>query len=108
MLSEHTIKLGKTVESAMFRYFGNRYLGINEQCLCVSDPGHLYIVGHRKAGNMLKSVGKIAGADAEMCCQKLQRQILWIMGMDIAGYGIKFAFQVRHFGFVGIKIAPLI
>ena len=73
MLAEYPVELGEAVETAGLCQLGDGDLGVDEQCLHIPDPGHLDVVCHREAGDLLEFVGEVAGADAEMAGKRLQR-----------------------------------
>ena len=108
MFAEDPIELGEAVETTGFRQFGDGDLGINEQCLHISDPCHLNIVCHRETGNLFKFVGKVAGTDTEMAGKRLQRQRLGVVRMNVSGNRVDLHFGLCDFGFVGIYIGFLV
>lgn len=108
MLSENPIELGEAVESTGGADLRNGDPGVDKHGLYIAHTGHLDVVGYGKSGYLLESVGKVAGTDAEMPGEKIEGQILGVMGMNIAGNRIYFLFQLRQIGFVGVNIASLV
>ena len=72
VLMKDPVKLGKTVEAAGLGDFRNGRIGVDQQRLHITDPGHLDVIGDGKSGDLLKFVGQIAGAEAVVLCQTFQ------------------------------------
>ena len=72
MLSKNAIKLRKAIEAAGFSHLRDGDIRVDQQCLNISNPRHLNIVGYRESGYLFKSVGKVAGTNAEMLCEEVK------------------------------------
>ena len=72
MFSKNAVKLRKAIEAAGFRYLCDGDLSVDKQCLNISNPCHLNIVGYGESGYLFKSVGKVAGTNAEMLCEEVK------------------------------------
>ena len=108
MLSENAVELGEAVEAAGGGYLCNGDLGIDQHGLYIPDPGHLDVIRDGKARDILKLVGQVTAADAELLGQLFQGKLLGVMAVDIACDGVDFPLHGGHFRFVGILVAFLI
>ena len=72
MLSKNTVKLREAIKPTGFRHLCNGDIRVDKQCLNISNPCHLNIVGYRESGYLFESVGKVAGTNAEMLCEEVK------------------------------------
>lgn len=72
MFSKNAIKLRKAIEAAGFRYLRDGDLCVDKQCLNISNSCHLNVVGYGESSYLFKSVGKVAGTNAEMLCEEVK------------------------------------
>ena len=108
IFAEDPVELGKAVEAAGGGDFRDGCVGIDQQGLYVADPGHLNVIRYGEACNLLEPMGQVAGTQVVGPGKKLQRQIVGIVGMDVAGNGVDLLLQLRQHRFIGIDIAVLI
>ena len=62
---EGAVKLGEAGETALEGNIRDGGICGKQECLGISDPRHLDIVGQRKAGDLLKLMGQVVAADKE-------------------------------------------
>ena len=72
MLSKNTVKLREAIKATGFRHLCNGVLCVDKQCLNISNSCHLNVVGYGESSYLLKSVGKVAGTNAEMLCEEFK------------------------------------
>lgn len=108
MFTKYSIELRKAIEATGHCYFCNGYFCIKEQCLYVSDSCHLNVVGYGETGYLFESMRKVAGTYAKMPGEKVEGQILGIMGVNIARDRIDLLLHLCQVGFVGVYITVLV
>ena len=72
MLSKNTVKLREAIKATGLCHLRDGDFRVDKQCLNISNPCHLNIVGYRESGYLLKTVGKVAGTNAEMLCEEVE------------------------------------
>ena len=106
---EHAVELGKAGEAAVRRDVCDFHIRVQQKLLGVAHTRHLDVIDEREARDAFELVGQVVRADEKFFGDIIQRELLRIIAVDIAGDGVDLVGDgiVEFLGHIGVARAGL-